>query len=173
MNGQNFDPFLDHDAITDEMASDLASDMDRFENAKQEFRSTKSKDSAGKMLDAQADLTATIQAIQETIFTQPVMVHEAGEKAEFVDEEGHDTMIQRCKRCGSTLQFWHEGIVAMTPVGPQEISAEEVPWWSPGDVVAKSVEPGGMTMYEIDKTQKLDKHEMPCIDLSDLVGHAD
>lgn len=163
-----FDPFLDWDAVEDEMVNDLHSALLDYEKAKHVFMFNKTRERAVKLLQAQLKIGQISSAIHSTIATMPVMVHVAGPRIEEIDEEGHDTMIQRCKRCGSMLQFWHEGMGVMTPAGPAGLQPEDVPWWGDGQTVAKGTTQNAMAMYEIDEGRPLAKHERPCPALDEL-----
>jgi hypothetical protein len=179
---QNFEPYIDWDDLSDEMADDLSSRLTRFRkvsdlfikesNRKRRRRPEKIRAHAAEMLRLQYELSALYQAIVQTLVTVPMMVHVAGEKkTEQCESIDHDHIVQRCTRCGSMLQSWHANTTVMTPLGPQEIDEEDVTWWTPGSTVAKSGDTGGppmLHMYEIED-RELEKHEMVCVDLAEMM----
>jgi hypothetical protein len=179
---QNFEPYIDWEELSDEMADDLFSRIVRFRRVSDLFvkeskrkrrrRSKKIRAYAAEMLKLQSELSAMHQAIMQTLVTIPMMVHVAGEKkAETCESSADDHVVQRCTRCGSMLQAWHANTMVMTPLGPQEIDEEDVTWWTPGSTVAKSGDTGGppmLHMYEIEG-RELEKHEMVCVDLAEMM----
>lgn len=170
---ENFDPFLDYDAVSDEMAEDLYEGLSAYESAKAHLLASPvgSKERvkwARKVLEAQKETADTAGAIYETIYTIPMIVHEAGERKIETDDDGNEFTVQRCKRCASVLQSW-AGTGEMTMFG-QQIDVEDLPWWEDGDVVAKS----GDSDYRLDlyliEDRPLEKYEYKCVALNELVG---
>jgi hypothetical protein len=165
---QNFDPFIDWGAITDEMVADFHPKLKAFRDANDRFLENPTKGDLAKILRYQQELSSNHEAIIRTLFTVPAMVHVAGPR-EHEDCEEHDHhAIQRCARCGSTLAFWRPGIMTMTEDGPHEVEEDEISWWEPGSTVAKAVHDHGGAMYLIEEGQELDAHEKMCVDLSGL-----
>lgn len=165
---ESFEPYFDWDGINDEMAEDLHRALSSQLETRANFLREPTRANAGRFLKATRKLSQIGQAIESTIWTLPVIVHEAGEKKIETDEEDDEVVMQRCRRCGSILQVWHEHIALMTPSGPQRIAEEDIPWWNPGAIIAKSDSDNGMmSMYEIEG-RELDKHEKICPDLAAL-----
>lgn len=167
---KNFEPYIDFDAIDDRMTDDLHEAASAYKQATESFMKEKSKENAANLLRTQHRITEIAHAINASLYTQPVMVHIAGEKSHDSDEDGRDQAIQRCKRCGSVLQIWKTGWAAMTPAGPHRLEEEDLPWWEEDDLVAKNSDNESMTMYEIEKNRDLEKHEFPCLDLTSLAS---
>lgn len=170
----NFDPYLDWDKVDQEVTDDLYDALASYERDRETFLKNKTIDNAKKVLRSHNAITEVSIAVHDYIYTIPVMVHEAGTKKRELDpdypEEGEVT-VQRCKRCGSILHAWREGVGVMTNDGPKEISEDDIPWWDVGDIVAKATGPeGAIGMYLIDPDHQLEKHEMKCVSLVDLVG---
>lgn len=173
MTEPNFDPFIDWEGITPEMVDDIHATLKEFRAAQESFLRTASSEDAAAMLRNQWDLTRTIEAITQTLYTIPVMVHVAGEKKIEEDEQWGEITRQRCVKCGSVLGEWMERMMILTPVGPKQVEEEDLPWWTPGQRVAKAGTQGeddqSMRLYLVED-RELDKHEMPCVDLQDLFG---
>jgi hypothetical protein len=166
---KNFEPFLDWGAITPEMAADLHENIVEFRRAQDLFLQDPTPEHAGAVLKPQFELTKIANAIHETIFTIPVMVHSAGQKTRETTDDDKESITQRCKRCGSILQRWVEGFAVMTPGGPVELDESNLPWWDEDDRVAKATGDGGMAMYEIEKNRELNKYELLCVDLAGML----
>lgn len=161
---KNFEPYFDWAEISQEMATDLYDVIADYETAKKNFLKHRSPDAAGKFLEQQHKLSGVADAIYQTIYTKPVMVHVAGARVDDDDEN----VVQRCKLCGSILQLWHDGLVQMTGDGPRQVTPDDMEWWDEGDRVAKSHEPMSMNMYLVAPGRDLEKHELPCPNLSEL-----
>lgn len=170
----NFDPFIDYESVNEEMAADLHQAMRAQREAAQDFVSDDEPDlaKAAKFLEITNDVNSTVGAIMETLYTLPVMVHVAGERKEEnnPDDESEQGVVQRCKRCGSVLHFWREGIAIFTPEGPRMLQEDDVPWWEEGTLVAKGQSDSTLAMYEIEEKRELEKHERECLDMNSLVG---
>ena len=165
---QGFEPYLDWSSLTQEMADDLHQLISAYKAAQKKFEEHNTTENAADLMRLQLELTATSAAIQQDLITIPVLVHLAGPKTEGTDSEGHEEIVQRCTRCGSLLQRWCEALVSMTPAGPRSVEQDEMPWWDPGDVVAKASGDNGHAMYEITEGRALEKHEKECLDLTGL-----
>lgn len=173
---RGFDPYLDWDKINDEMTNDLHEGLVFFHEAQERFRHNKSPKNASDMLKAHYEMAEIASDVKEAIYTQPMMVHVAGEvkSEDNPDNPLEEAVIQRCKRCGSVLQVYKEGLSQMTQHGPEPISEDEMLWWDDGDIVAKTSDSTSIHMYQIEGKDKpdraLEKHEMECVSLTDLVG---
>jgi Zn ribbon nucleic-acid-binding protein len=165
-----FEPYIDWDGMTDEMVDEFHETLVEFRKYQDEFIANKSKKSAANVLRLQMDISNIAAAIHQTLFTIPMMVHIAGAQDESVDDDGNKQIFQRCKRCGSVLQMWRENIVAMTPNGIREVEPDDMKWWEEDQIVAKTSDEDSMTMYAIDKDQKLEAHEKPCPDFASELG---
>jgi hypothetical protein len=166
---QNFDPFIDWDSVTQEMADDMHVKILEYKEAIKKFEAENTISNCADVLRLQFELTTTSNSIHAALFTVPVMVHNAGEKVSDSDSEGHSVITQRCTRCGSVLQGWREGMAVLTPNGIEDLVEDKISWWKPGDVVAKASDAESMTMYVIED-RDLDKHERECVDISHLEG---
>lgn len=174
----NFEPFLDWDAMTYEMALDLYEAMTKAQDAARAFSKVEVEDEGNLVaqgrvvVETQKEVGEILEAICSTIWTHPVMVHVAGPKKNELhpDDPMVEGVLQRCKRCGSVLSFWHEGMRAITQEGFREIGEDDVPWWEDEAVVAKANSVG---MYEIEKERELEKHEMQCVSLTELSSQND
>lgn len=163
---RGFEPYIDWDAITDEMTDDLHKKVVEYKEAQDNFLAQKSKENASRLMRLQWELSRLGTAITHTIFTVPMMVHVAGPKAQSTKEDHTEEIIQRCKRCGSVLQIWQDKFLIPTPEGLQPVDPDQMPWWNEGDIVAKASDESGSTMYEIEEGRDLDPHERPCPDLA-------
>lgn len=168
-----FEPFIDWDEFDDEMLGDLSTAYDQFRAAQKRFDKKKTKENAIALLKTQLEISDIATAVHRTLFTVPVMVHVAGEKAFTQDDDGGTVITQRCTRCGSVLQDWKAGYHSMTPAGPMPIGQDDIPWWDAGDIVGKSGDENeSMTVYQIDPERNLEKHERECYAF-DSLGLAD
>lgn len=164
----SFEPFIDWDEMSDEMLHDLSTAYREFRKAQKSFDRRQTKENAIALLKGQHEMSDIATAIFRTLHTVPVMVHIAGEKTTATEDE-QEVIRQRCTRCGSVLQQWMSGYHAMTPAGPIPMDEGDLPWWDPGDIVAKSGDENeSMTMYQIDPERELDKHERECYSLDSL-----
>jgi len=176
---RGFEPYLDWEKITDEMTDDLHEGLSFFHEAQDRFLENKTSKNAADMLRSHYEMSSIASDVKEAIYTQPMMVHIAGEvKVEENPENPLDEVtIQRCKRCGSVLQIYKEGLAQITESGPEPVTEDEVLWWDDGDVVAKTSDSTSIHMYQIEgqgkPARKLEKHEMECVSLEDLVGDFD
>jgi hypothetical protein len=181
---QNFEPYIDWNGLTDEMAWDLVEKLVPYKLAnerliKQATRRwrkpnlRKMREATVELLQLQSELGSLNEAIIRTLVTIPMMIHVAGPKTvEECDSGTHNEhRVQRCARCGSVLQMWQEGMMHLTPAGPAEVTEEEISWWTPGTLVAKSGSSGpGLSMYEVEpEGRELEKHEMVCVDLNKIL----
>lgn len=167
---KGFEPYLDWSSVTEEMANDLHRNITAYKKAQEDFMGDPTPEKAAELLKPQYELNNIATGVFQTIYTTPVMVHVAGPKTEDKDDDGEGRIVQLCKRCGSVLQFWRDGVTVMTPTGPVEIAEENIPWWDEGDVVAKSTTPESMTVYQITEGRALEKHERPCPDFAGQMG---
>jgi hypothetical protein len=169
---QNFDPYFDWSELSDDMASDLHAHYLRHRRALDAFldRKTPDRELAKEVMDSHEELSRTAEVIKMALWTEPVMVHVAGERKMETnpDDPEQEGVLQRCQRCGSILHFWAEGMGVMTPEGPRILNEDEIPWWPSGELVAKATNELGMKMYEVEKGRKLAKHEIECVSLAEL-----
>lgn len=172
MSEWSTEPFIDWDALDDEMAKDLHQYLCAFRQAQadlaeceeaagQQFRAL-----AANLLRTQEELSGVVGAIRNALYTVPMVVHVAGAKSASY-EDGQEQVIQRCKRCGSVLQVWTEGLIRMTPGGPSAVPADDMVWWKEGETVAKSAS-DDRQIYRIDENRELEDFERPCPDLTAL-----
>jgi len=165
-----FDPFYDFDAITDEMILDLHKAVVGYKQSARRFEAMRSKREAISVLKTQLEVQETYDAIMRAIWTIPAMVHIAGQKrSETHPKSGAEATVQRCQRCGSMLQLWHDGMIVMDDEGPTEVDEEAVSWWNEGEIVAKATHAGGMHMYEIGD-RELHHYEHECVDIKGVLG---
>jgi hypothetical protein len=167
----SFEPFFDYEKITQEMADSLRDAVVRHRLATDSLiRSPANIQRSTEVIESAYEIEGVIDAIRSAIWTIPVMVHLAGVKESEMCEhcEYAEYVIQRCKRCGSTLHLWHENLGVLTPDGPRELGPDDVPWWDENEIVAKAQHGPTMTMYRIDPSRLLEKHEMECVSLADL-----
>ena len=85
-----FEPFFHYPYVTDEMADELQSAMAAHRAAQDKLlvsRTGKSRRTAAeRLLAAQKELSDTANAIYETIYVTPAIIHVAGEKKHELDE---------------------------------------------------------------------------------------
>lgn len=165
----NFEPFFDYDAVPVELANELMEAVVRRRKAENNLTTTRAPRAAGELMKAIRDLNAIGEKIYQQIFTVPVMVHIAGER-QWEEEEDNAPAgyCQRCSRCGSILNFWHENLVQMTPYGPQRVDVENAGWHDVGVIVAKGEVGMQYKLYEIPKDQPLKKHERECLAMPEI-----
>jgi hypothetical protein len=155
---QNFEPYIDWNGLTDEMAWDLVEKLVPYKLAnerliKQATRRwrkpnlRKMREATVELLQLQSELGSLNEAIIRTLVTIPMMIHVAGPKTvEECDSGTHNEhRVQRCARCGSVLQMWQEGMMHLTPAGPAEWPKRRSPggrqersWPSPAAAVPAS-----------------------------------
>ena len=170
MDEMNFEPFFDYDGITDEMIDDLHQVFVAYKKASDRFTAMKSRREAIRVLETQTAVRETYDAVMAALWTVPAMVHIAGPKRQETHPEHHsEATLQRCQRCGSILQLWHDHMLCMTEHGPEQVTEENVEWWAEGDMVGKSNYETGMNLYEIDD-RELHSWEHPCVDIKGIVG---
>jgi len=173
---QNFDPFIDWEAIDDEIAADLNKAVKNYRRAQLGFAKMKRGDedfakAAQVFLKSQLHLTRLANSVINHIYTVPVMVHIAGERKTEVnpDDESSEGILQRCARCGSILHLFRDGLMVLDPeTGPREMQEEDLPWFDPGALVAKAETETGVQMYVLDDKHELKKHERECVALNEL-----
>lgn len=172
----NFDPFLDFESVSVEMATDLYEALLKNREAQQGLYDVDPRDqralvtAATRLLETQRTYHSLVENIYQAIFTTPVMVHVAGPKKQEAnpDHPEQEGILQRCKRCGSILYFWAEGMQYLSSEGLLDLEEERIPWWREGDIVAKANQMGGVDMYQVEEDRELEKHEMMCVSLTDL-----
>lgn len=169
---KNFEPYIDWDSVSAEMSNDMHAKLTEYKAAIKDFEEFNTPANCARVLKTQFELSNLSSVIHQSLFTLPVMVHIAGEKISEVDPEEHNAVVQRCTRCGSVLQSWCEAFSILTPLGPRHLEESDLPWWEPGQIVAKATDDDSMTMYEIEKGRKLEKHEKECVDLTGLEGES-
>jgi hypothetical protein len=175
---QNFDPFLDWNAIDDEIAAELNKALKNYRRAMEAFAKMKRGDedfarAAQVFLKTQLRLQRMASGVINHIYTVPVMVHVAGEKKVETNPDNEDQtgVLQRCARCGSILNLWREGMMMLDPEeGPREVCEEDLPWFEPGTVIAKAENNGSISLYPIEGDRELEKHERECVALNELFG---
>lgn len=174
MQLMNFEPFIDYEGATPEMARDLHAALREHKDATRDFVADDEPDlgKAARLIEASHRTHCTLTAIIEALHTTPVMVHVAGPIQHETDpDDGDEHVIQRCTRCGSVLNFFRERFLVLDPhTGPRPMEEDDVPWWDEGTLVAKANSSDGVGMYEIETDRSLDKHERECADLTILEG---
>lgn len=153
------------------MANDLHRATVRFARARDNFlRHPASILNGVEMIESSHLIEQTIREISQVLWTLPVIVHVAGTRqSEPCDDcDDGDVVIQRCKRCGSTLHQWHNNTVMPTSQGFSELTEDDVSWWEEDELVAKATINGRVTMYAVEPGRSLDKHEMECVSLVDI-----
>lgn len=173
MRLMNFEPFIDYEAVTPEMAQELYGALHEHRDLVQEFLSDEEPDveKCARLLEAAHRGQNCFHAIIEALWTTPVMVHIAGPVQHETDEDGDEHAFQRCTRCASVLNHFHGHYLVLDPeTGPRQMTEEDVPWWSEGTIVAKHTQSdtGNVGMYPIDADRELEKHERVCADLTGL-----
>ena len=171
---RNFEPYIDWDEMSDEMAEDVYDLVVRYKQAQDDLVTCPAahrKTHAIELMQVQGELAVTFSAVQRTLYVLPMMVHIAGPKKHGTSDEGLEQALQRCKRCGSVLQCWEENFAVMTPDGPMPLDEDGIPWWDEGDVVAKSSTDGhqGTAFYLVEDPDNLQQHEKPCPDLAKII----
>lgn len=173
----NFDPFIDFEAVTEEMAADLHAALREHRDAAAAFVEDDRPDpvKCARAVAAATEVNMVVGAIVESLHRTPVMVHVAGPRREELRAEDDDdeiedlVLVQRCSRCGSVLNFWTDHLGTFDPhTGPRRVELNEIPWWKEGQLVAKATKPGMIDMYLVEPDRPLDKHERECADLSGL-----
>ena len=166
----NFEPFIDWDGLDEEMSNDLWSALREFELAKVTFLKERRPENAARLMIAQEKISEINDAIRNTLFTLPMMVHCAGEKIVGNDDDGREEIIQRCTRCGSTLQQWKDGWGTMVDGEVKKLEADDLIWWEPGKQIAKATNDTTTSLYEIPLDRPLEKHELMCPDFAGELG---
>lgn len=172
----NFEPFIDFESVSEEMAEDAHAMLSRYRKAVDAFVAGSPNDVAAcaEVLESAHEMDKVFRASYNHLYTMPVMVHVAGEKRveQNPDDSSQEAIFQRCARCGSVLSFFHEEMGILDPETGTARRMEEgdIPWWEEGTIVAKSNSEHGIGMYEIAADQELEKHERMCVALNDLVG---
>ena len=170
MEEMSFEPFYDYESITEEMIEDLHKVVVGYKVAARRFEAMRSKREAISVLKTQLEVQEAYNAIMSALWTVPAMIHVAGApRTETHPRTGTEAVAQRCQRCGSMLQLWHENLIVMGEEGPTEVEQENVSWWDEGQIVAKAIQPGGMHMYQIDD-RELHHYEHECVDIKGIVG---
>jgi hypothetical protein len=163
---RSFEPYFDWDAMPVELAEKMGDLLVEYRAAHDKLsEGDRSPQTIGSIIQMAEQLHDTEHDIKNAILRVPALVHVAGPVEEEYDEEHEsEIVIQRCSRCRSTLAFWHEGFMAMTPMGPQRLGREDLPWFEPGAVVGKVEQGPSQTAYLIDDREPED-HEKECIDM--------
>lgn len=171
----SFEPYVDFDALTPEMAAAVRDSVAEYRSAMEALTAAPeaTPELAATMLRASERASRVVREIVDELHVMPMMVHVAGERREETnpDNSEEQAVIQRCTRCGSILHLWSERMGVMDPeVGPRPLELEEIPWWSLGARIAKANSDNGpIEMYEIDPPEReLLAHEHVCADLSSL-----
>ena len=174
MNVFDFEPHIDWDDISDEMATDLHRNVVALKRAQDRLLAYQGLPEgeglrllAANLLRAQQDLSTTAVAIQTTLYVVPMVVHVAGGRGCMTDDDGNEQVVQRCKRCGSVLQVWIEGFHRVTPEGPCKFSCDQFDWKKEGEIVAKAAHANAHRMYQIED-RELEEFERQCPDLTML-----
>jgi hypothetical protein len=169
---KNFDPFPDWEKVDQEMADDLHQEVVGQQRALKVFESEPTPENAAALIEFYTKTQATVAAIITAIWTQPVMVHVAGERKweKNPDDDDQEALLQRCTRCKSVLNFWFDSMMTVGEDGPRPIDQEEIPWWENGEFVAKGDGESGYSMYLIEKGRELEKHEFECVGMPELEG---
>lgn len=158
-----FEPFFDYEEINEEMSSDLKKSLEVFRKAQDDLVAAKTPDRgivcARRLLEAQNKLSLIARAINETIYTVPVMVHEAGKVKTETESDGTSFRVQRCDRCGSELIAADDDDSGdFFDVGNQIAKSS----------VSKKINPKNRReMYYIGD-RDLRKHEFECISLKNI-----
>lgn len=166
----SFDPYYDWSKVTDDHADDLKEFIQLLDDAKQDVLEHGDNEAAGEFLRVNAAMKDFYEEVLDEIFTVPVMVHVAGEKKieNHADEPDIEVTVQRCQRCASPLQMWHEGMMGMTAEGLKRFEENEVPWWDEDKIIAKATSPTGIGMYEVESDRELEDHERECVGLPSM-----
>jgi hypothetical protein len=167
---KNFDPFPDWEKVDQEMADDLHAVVVQQREAVEAFEENKTPENAAELIRLYTETQATCEAIMRAIWTQPVLVHVAGEREweKNPGDEDQEALLQRCQRCKSVLSFWFENMMMMADDGPRPMDQDEIPWWEKGEIVAKGEGENGFSMYLVEKGRELEKHEIECVGMPDL-----
>lgn len=169
----NFEPYYDFESVSDEMAEDLFKSLQEYEKQKNLMLASLPENRAEiaqALLKAQQEINSVSNAVFDTIYTVPAMIHEAGPKVtEYID--GNEIHTQRCARCGSILQRWDPRVtqnMSFSDEDGNELDFEEaIPWWNEGDLVGKATGDFMAQLYLVED-RELDSHEKPCLDMSGL-----
>jgi hypothetical protein len=175
----NFDPFIDYELLDQASANELHLAAKEHRDAVDDFVADEhaSVHKAKTVLQKVDQVDKTATKILTDLWTVPVMVHLAGEKKteDNPDKPEQEVEVQRCQRCASILNFWHEDMAQELPDGFDGFDVDndaEVDhhWWEPGDVIGKVGDESHIGVYSIDPKRELEKHERECVSLSELVG---
>lgn len=174
---QNFDPYIDWSKTTDEQAREMAKRMSKARMLANKLMFTPNAELLAQWMEAQQEMAACAEEIEEELWTTPAMVHIAGPVGDEEAADGSLCKIQRCSRCKSVLTFWRHGMYRSTYDGAEEVGEEDADFFPEGTALAKITRPFGMHIYSIDG-RELEKHErecvaMPDIDTSEIEGFED
>lgn len=169
-----FEPYVDFDAMTPEMATAVRNSLVEYKAAMEGLIASPeaAPELAARLLAASERASQIVREITQKLHVTPVIVHVAGERREEAnpDDAEEQATVQRCARCGSILHMWSERMGIIDPeTGPRRLEEDEIPWWHPGARVAKPGVGGLTGIYEIRPPDRpLSEHEHTCADLSSL-----
>ena len=172
----SFDPYPDFSKISQEQAEELQEAFKEYKELSNLLIGDATPETAGKVLQAHHDLSVKCDDVIHDIWTVPVMVHVADDPKweKNPDDDDQEALLQRCSRCKSVLQFWHEKMIVMgRDGGTDTVEEEDIPWWEAGTMVAKSTDQRdpmimNMSMYEVEPGRDLEKHERECVGFPEL-----
>jgi hypothetical protein len=154
-----FEPFFDYDSLSEEMAADLKLVLSEYKQAQEDLLGAggviQQVNCAKRVVEAQNALMTTARAINDVIYTVPVIVHKAGRiRKETIDlEDGEKAYVQRCSKCASELHI---------------ASDRDLDAWQIGSAVAKTSKGSPMpTMYLIEDRELL-AHEYECVSFKNI-----
>lgn len=171
-----FDPYFDYDDPCEAHIAELHEALTRNTKARERFLEEPNRETFVEIFESWDAMDAIINLVKHEAHTIPVIVHVAGEKRNETnpDNPTQEGVVQRCSQCGSVLSGWTEEMLVFTEEGPRALEEDEIPWWEPGQRVAKTSQQetsmgSGVGMYSLDPQDRdLDKHEMPCVNLAEL-----
>lgn len=170
-----FEPFHDYDQISEEQAAELREALADYRKATDDLLvahiGSRQVVCAKRVLESHLKVSKVVKSVNEEIYTEPAMVHVAGEiEYEHYDEFGVTLNVQRCERCGSVLMasprddtnaFFDEGD-KIAKKNSKRYMGRSSKYMRRADLI-----PDMSQMYFVGH-RDLEKHELECVSLRSI-----